>query len=137
MLEFDEGLRFKPYRCTAGKLTIGVGRNIDDVGISRAEAYILLDNDIARATRDCEEVFGAALWNSWGEVRRLGWVNFRFQLGKGGMLSFRNTLDHARSENWERVEKHLLASKWAAKDSPARAGRVVAMIVREEFPYED
>ena len=24
-----EGLRLKPYRCTAGKLTIGIGRNLD------------------------------------------------------------------------------------------------------------
>ncbi len=23
-----EGLRLKPYRCTAGKLTIGIGRNL-------------------------------------------------------------------------------------------------------------
>jgi lysozyme len=28
-----EGLRLKPYRCTAGKLTIGVGRSLDDCGI--------------------------------------------------------------------------------------------------------
>ena len=24
-----EGLRLKPYRCTAGKLTIGIGRNLE------------------------------------------------------------------------------------------------------------
>ena len=29
-LVMDEGLRLKPYRCPAGKLTIGVGRNLDD-----------------------------------------------------------------------------------------------------------
>ena len=28
-LEFHEGCRLMPYRCTAGKLTIGVGRCID------------------------------------------------------------------------------------------------------------
>ena len=45
-----EGLRLKPYRCTAGKLTIGIGRNLDDCGISQKEAYALLDNDkIGRA----------------------------------------------------------------------------------------
>lgn len=30
----DEGLRLKPYRCTADKLTIGVGRNLEDNGIN-------------------------------------------------------------------------------------------------------
>ena len=48
-----EGLRLKPYRCTAGKLTIGIGRNLDDCGISQTEAYLLLENDI----RNCEKQF--------------------------------------------------------------------------------
>ena len=41
-----EGLRMKPFRCTAGKLTIGIGRNLDDYGISQTESYVLLENDI-------------------------------------------------------------------------------------------
>lgn len=32
-----EGLRLKPYRCTAGKLTIGVGRNLDGVFLAYRE----------------------------------------------------------------------------------------------------
>lgn len=43
----DEGLRLKPYHCTAGKLTIGYGRNLDDNGISEEEALSMLRNDIA------------------------------------------------------------------------------------------
>ncbi len=46
-LILDEGLRLKPYLCPAGKLTIGVGRNLTDRGISYAEAMVLFDNDIA------------------------------------------------------------------------------------------
>ena len=34
-LKQDEGWRLKPYRCTAGKLTIGYGRNIEDKGITK------------------------------------------------------------------------------------------------------
>ena len=49
-----EGLRLKPYRCTANKLTIGVGRNLDDVGISEDEALILLENDIIKVQRQAE-----------------------------------------------------------------------------------
>ena len=41
-----EGLRLKPYRCSAGKLTIGIGRNLDDCGISQSETYVMLINDI-------------------------------------------------------------------------------------------
>ena len=34
MLQRHEGLRLKPYKCTAGKVSIGYGRNLEDVGIS-------------------------------------------------------------------------------------------------------
>ena len=39
----------KPYKDTVGKLTIGVGRNLDDVGIGEEEAEVLLRNDIKDA----------------------------------------------------------------------------------------
>lgn len=58
-LRNDEGVRFKPYRDTVGKLTIGVGRNLDDRGISPGEADYLLANDIRIV---CDEL-----------DRRLGW----------------------------------------------------------------
>ena len=41
-----EGLRLTPYHCTGNKLTIGYGRNLDDVGISQSEAEILREHDI-------------------------------------------------------------------------------------------
>ena len=62
-LAFHEGVVFKPYRDTVGKLTIGVGRNLDDnpltaeeqkacgdiyQGITRNAAYMLLRNDVTR-----------------------------------------------------------------------------------------
>jgi len=46
-----EGFRSKPYRCTAGKLSIGYGRNLDDGGISRDEAETLLKNDVREAIK--------------------------------------------------------------------------------------
>jgi lysozyme len=49
LLRKHEGLRLKPYRDTVDKLTIGVGRNLDDVGISFNEAEAMLDNDIQTA----------------------------------------------------------------------------------------
>lgn len=38
LVKSDEGLSLKPYTDTRGKLTIGYGRNLTDVGISQAEA---------------------------------------------------------------------------------------------------
>jgi lysozyme len=63
----DEGLRLKTYRCTAGKLTIGVGRNLDDNGITREEAFYLLNNDIAAVHADLTRKF--PWYGSLDEVR--------------------------------------------------------------------
>lgn len=41
-----EGLELKPYRCTSNKLTIGLGRNLEDNGITEEEAYYLATNDL-------------------------------------------------------------------------------------------
>ena len=45
-LKRHEGIKLTPYKCTSDKLTIGVGRNLEDVGISEQEAEMLLQNDI-------------------------------------------------------------------------------------------
>lgn len=52
-----EVLKLKPYYCPAGKLTIGVGRNLEDKGISQKEAVFLLKNDIDECIADLAELF--------------------------------------------------------------------------------
>ena len=37
-LKVHEGLRLKPYKDTVGKWTIGIGRNLEDKGITEQEA---------------------------------------------------------------------------------------------------
>jgi lysozyme len=37
-----EDIRLKPYYCSEGKLTIGCGRNLEDIGLSKEEALFLL-----------------------------------------------------------------------------------------------
>ena len=46
MLKRHEGLKIFPYHCSQNKLTLGIGRNLEDNGISKDEAYYLLNNDI-------------------------------------------------------------------------------------------
>ena len=69
-----EGLRLKPYRCTAGRLTIGIGRNLDDRGISQKEAYAMLERDI----QDCEQWLIDEIpevYNKLDEVRQSVLIN--------------------------------------------------------------
>ncbi len=107
-----EGLRLKPYRCTAGKLTIGVGRNLDDCGISQSEAYIMLINDIM----NCEKQLQAKIpdiYNGLDEVRKSVLLNMCFNLGINGLLGFKNTLEFTKAGDWERAANNMLVSKWA------------------------
>lgn len=133
MLLVDEGLRLKPYRCTAGKLTIGYGRNLDDVGISREVAYMMLQEDLQIAEKACKRIF-PELFDQWGENRRLGWINLAFNLGYNRLMQFRNTLRAARIEDWAEVEKGLRGSLWF-KQVGKRAERVIGMVCHETFPY--
>jgi lysozyme len=41
-LIFDEGLRLKPYKCTEKKITIGIGRNLEDNPLSPDEVMTML-----------------------------------------------------------------------------------------------
>lgn len=110
----NEGLKLKPYRCTAGKLTIGVGRNLEDVGISRDEAFYILNNDIDRVldvlkTRD---YFKAV---EGDDVRARVLVDMAFNLGIAGLEKFTRTLDAVRRKDFVEASELMLESKWAAQ----------------------
>ena len=107
-----EGLRLKPYRCTAGKLTIGIGRNLDDCGISQTEAYVLLENDIQNCEKKLLDEI-PEIYNGLDEVRKSVLLNMCFNLGIGGLLGFNNTLAYVAAGDWERAANGMLASKWA------------------------
>jgi lysozyme len=55
-LTTHEGLRLKPYLCPAGKLTIGIGRNLEGKGITKQEAIMLLENDIQECLDDLTDI---------------------------------------------------------------------------------
>ena len=89
-LKRHEGFRSKPYKCSAGKLTIGYGRNLDDVGINQSEALELLRQDVARARKDVlKHISGADLLD---DVRLNVLINMCFNLGIYKLLLFRKTL---------------------------------------------
>lgn len=125
----DEGLRLKPYRDTVGKLTIGIGRNLDDVGISQDEAMHLLDNDIARTTAALDKAI--PWWRSLNDVRQRVVVNMAFNLGVAGLLGFKNTLAAMKAGRYADAAWGMLASKWATQVGE-RAKRLAAMMAKGE-----
>jgi len=116
-LRVSEGFRAKPYRCPAGKLTIGYGRNLEDKGISRIEAEFLLDNDIAEAQALLRRYLP---WtDNLDQARRDVLVDMVFNMGIGsaktgkGLLSFQNALKHIQRGEYAEAAFHMLDSRWA------------------------
>jgi lysozyme len=121
----DEELRLKPYTDSVGKLTIGVGRNLSDKGISFQEAQLLLANDIADATADLQAKlpWTAAL----DDVRKGALLNMAFNMGLGGLLEFHDFLAKMQAGNFSGAAGAMLDSLWARQVGP-RATRLSIQI---------
>jgi lysozyme len=109
----QEGLRRKPYKDSVGKLTIGIGRNLDDVGLSNDECMYLLSNDIQRAYNALIE---ALPWvKDLDEVRQEVLANMCFNMGIGSLVGFKNTLAMIQAGDYTGASENMLKSKWASQ----------------------
>ena len=86
-----EGLRLKPYKCPAGRLTLGIGRNLDDKGITEKEALYLLKNDIVECMNDLDIIF-LDQFNTWPDNIQMALIDMRFQLGGKGFRKFKRMI---------------------------------------------
>lgn len=121
----DEALKLFPYKDTVGKITIGVGRNLTDDGITAQEAIQLLQNDIRRATANLEKEFP---WTqALDDARHGALVNMAFNMGVGGLAKFVQFLAAMQSGNWQEARNQMLNSLWA-KQVGARAQRLAIQI---------
>lgn len=125
----DEGIRSFPYKDTVGKLTIGVGRNLDSVGIHDDEAYLMLENDIHDAMHSLDKYL--PWWRNLDEVRQRVLVNMCFNMGIAGLLGFKNTLAAIQAGRYTDAAAGMLASKWAGQVG-ARAQRLSEMMAKGE-----
>lgn len=120
-----EGLKLKPYRCTEGKMTIGVGRNLEDVGVSKQESDMLLDNDIARIRGDSDREL---VWfSALSEPRKDVILLMLFQLGLTRFRTFRRFLRAMDRKDYDLAAKEMLDSDWA-KQTPKRVKELAEMM---------
>jgi lysozyme len=111
MLIKHEGLRKFVYRDSVNKLTIGVGRNLEDRGITEDEAMFMLKNDIEDFTKQLSD---RLFWfDTAPEEVQIVLIDMAFNMGVGGLLTFTQTLEHLKNENYELASKSMLDSQWA------------------------
>ena len=110
-----EGLRLKPYRCTASKLTIGYGRNLEDVGISRAEADMMFERDFAQAEAEARQLCRTYKVNYEDLIEQRFYVltDMIFNMGYDRVSKFKKMLTALSKGDYDTAANEMLDSAWA------------------------
>ncbi len=128
-----EGLKLRPYRDTVGKLTIGVGRNLDDRGITKDEALYMLENDIRTAEEELDQRI--PWWRELDDVRQEVLLNMAFNLGVPKLMKFKRFLKALKEGNYGQASDEMLNSLWAQQ--VGRRAKELAFAMRNgEYPFD-
>lgn len=130
-LELDEGRKLKVYKCTAGKNTAGIGRNLDDVGLTPAEqkalgctvadllagkaltnqqADLLCSNDVARCKAELDR--NAPWWRQLPEPAQRGLANMLFNMGWPKLAKFKKMLAALEAHDFREAARQAEDSDW-------------------------
>lgn len=108
----DEGIRLRVYLDEKGKSTIGVGRNLEDVGISEDEALLMLKNDILTARKECAKY---PWFSTLDETRQDVIVCMMFNLGAAKFAEFKGLSAALQAHNFDSAATEMLSSRWAGE----------------------
>ena len=108
-----EGIKGKVYYDSEGIATIGVGRNLEDVGMSYDESMLLLDNDIKRVLKACWHEFPWFI--DLSEDRQNVVASMVFNLGLEGFKKFKKMIRAIEKEDWTEAACQMIDSHWAAQ----------------------
>lgn len=128
----------KPYRDSVrtvkypqGILTIGIGRNLEDNGITAEEAYHLCHNDIRGVEADLDHA--CPWWRQLDEVRQRVLANMCYNMGIDRLLKFHLMLAALSDGDWKRAATEMKASAWYAQVG-VRALRLETAMVTGAMP---
>ena len=106
-----EGIKKTVYQCSMGKMTIGVGRNLEDNGLSNEEIEFMLMNDIDRIEKEVRHVIPNI--DEHSETRQIVLMNMAFNMGTVGLLRFKQTLKAFNNKDYPKAAEEMLDSRWA------------------------
>lgn len=124
----NEGCKLGSYRDSVGKLTIGIGRNLDDnpltteelchIGhdcrtkfISNEQAAYLCRNDLAKVRKDLDREL--PWWKELDIDRQYVMIDLCFNMGINTLKTFQRTLSSIATGFYIRASGQLLQSKYA------------------------
>ena len=121
----EEGFKQFPYKCSEDKLTIGIGRNLEDVGLSKEEVIFLYEADERSAIAGASSLVNEFEWLS--DARKIALVSMVFQMGKTGVSKFKNMIAAINAGDFHEAANQMLESKWA-RQTPNRAEKQAEMM---------
>ena len=107
--EAARGPELFPYRDTVEKLTIGYGRNLDDKGITREEAELMLSTDLREAIEDASTL---PYWEQLDPVRKIILADMTFNLGLTKLRYFRRFHAAMSIRDYNLAAHEMQDSKW-------------------------
>lgn len=134
MLKVHEGFRSRPYHCTAGKLTIGYGLNLE-AGITEDEATYLLKN---RVNKLQTELANLSFWSDLSGVRRAVLIDMAYNLGINGLFKFRKMMAALANRDFDKAAAEMQDSRWYHQVG-VRSIELHAMMLTNQWPevYDD
>lgn len=147
MLIRHEAKRYKPYmdccgkpwrecRCPRkGKLTGGIGRNMDAVPFSEDEVQLMFSNDKARAVAGIRRTF--PWFDGLNEARTAAVISLVFNMGLEGFRSNNpKAIAAMAAGEWEDAANELLDGPWKNQVGQ-RAFEIADMVRSGEYPVEN
>lgn len=123
----DESCKLLPYLDSVGKVTIGVGRNLSDKGITMSTAMAMLDDDVAETMTELDRE--VPWWRTLDPVRQRVLANMCFNMGWPRLKGFMLMLAALRDGNYHKAAEEMLSSRWAIQVGQ-RAERLAEMMER-------
>lgn len=129
-LRRDEGVMREMYVDAKGWLSIGVGHNLRQRPLSDRAIQVILEDDVRDTT---EGLMAAHPWvGALSEVRQEVLINMAFNMGLGGLNSFKRMLVAVQNGQWKKAADEILDSNYAKQvgDRAKRLARQMAEDVR-------
>ena len=126
LVEKHEGRRRFAYKCTQGKLTIGVGHNLEAKPLPDSVIDLLFDCDLEDAESDARQY---AYFDRLNEQRQAAIIDMSFQLGKTRLAQFKKMHAALNVGDFKGASRECLDSLYATQ-TPSRAQRIAHIIRR-------
>lgn len=125
-----EGRRALPYKCTAGKWSAGIGRNMEANPLSPAmvasiieraggltddeiDALFVLDIADSEATVNAVSTIYNVDWQILSPLRQEVLINMAFNLGQQTLTEFKKMWGALKAGDYKEAARQMLDSKWA------------------------